>query len=151
MRIILGASLILGVLATTAISAEIAPADVKFVDDIDVVESLSGVAGDPVAGREVYSNRKLGNCLACHQTSDQAEHSFHGEVGPSMDGVAERYEIATLRGIVVNSKNVFGESTLMPGFYTDQLGIRVADSFSGKTILTAQQAEDVIAYLLTLK
>lgn len=151
MRIILGAGLALGVLATSAIAAEIAPADVKFVDDIDVVESLSGVAGDPVAGREVYSNRRLGNCLACHQTSDQAEHSFHGEVGPSMDGVAERYEVATLRGIIVNSKNVFGEGTLMPGFYTDQLGARVADKFKGKTILSAQQTEDVVAYLLTLK
>ena len=74
-------------------AAEIAPTDVSF-DDGEVANSLTGKAGDPAAGREWYAGRKLGNCLACHQTSDLNNLPFHGEVGPPMDGVADRYETA---------------------------------------------------------
>ncbi len=129
----------------------IAPTDVKFVDDTQVTASLTGVAGDPKAGREWYAGRKLGNCLACHVTSDLAEEPFHGEVGPEMDGVAGRYEEQQLRAILINSKKIFGDQTIMPGFYSLDVGARPAEKFAGKTILTAQQVEDIVAYLLTLK
>ena len=132
-------------------AANIAPGDVTIDDDDEIATSLTGTAGDPVAGRALYSNRKKGNCLACHQTTDQSEHLFHGEVGPTMDGVAERYEAPALRAILVNSKIVFGDETIMPGFYSTQVGVRVADKFAGKTIMSAQDIEDVIAYLQTLK
>ena len=131
-------------------AAEIAPTDVSF-DDGEVANSLTGKAGDPAAGREWYAGRKLGNCLACHQTTDLNNLPFHGEVGPPMDGVADRYETAELRAIIVNSKEVFGEETIMPGFYTFNAGVRVAEKFQNKTILQAQQVEDIIAYLKTLK
>ena len=143
-------SLAMGV-AGAAWAAEVAPAQVKYVDDIEVHDSLTGVAGDAKAGREWYAGRKLGNCLACHATTDLKEQPFHGEVGPQMDGVADRYEEAQLRGILINSKKVFGEDTLMPGFYTLAGGARVAEKFAGQTILTAQQVEDIIAYLQTMK
>ena len=109
------------------------------------------LAGDPAAGREWYAGRKLGNCLACHQTTDLNNLPFHGEVGPPMDGVADRYEAAELRAILVNSKEVFGDETIMPGFYTYSAGVRVAEKFQNTTILQAQQVEDIIAYLKTLK
>lgn len=147
----------ISILATSALlcgtvaAAEVTPAQVKFLDDVEVVESLTGTPGDAAEGRKWYAGRKLGNCLACHSTTDLKEQPFHGEVGPMMDGVAERYEEAELRAILVNSKKVFGEETLMPGFYTLAGGARVADKFEGKTILSAQQVEDVIAYLQTLK
>lgn len=76
---------------------------------------------------------------------------FHGDVGPEMNGVADRYTEAQLRAIVVNSKQVFGPDTIMPGFYTLDVGLKPAEQFVGKTVLTAQQVEDVVAYLLTLK
>ena len=138
-------------LGTGAVMAEVKPAEVKFVDDSEIVEPLTATAGDPKAGREWYAGRKLGNCLACHQTSDLKELPFHGEVGPEMDGVADRYEEPQLRAILVNSKKVFGERTIMPGFYTATGGARIADDFAGKTILSAQQVEDIVAYLKTLK
>ena len=68
-----------------------------------------------------------------------------------MNGVADRYESGTLRAILVNSKAVFGDGTIMPSFYRLKNGVRPAKKFDGKTILTAQQVEDVLAYLLTLK
>ncbi len=138
------------IMAGTAMATETAPDNVKFVEG-EIQASLTGKAGDAKAGRDWYAGRKLGNCLACHQTTDLDELPFHGEVGPTMDGVADRYETAQLRAILVNSKQVFGDETIMPGFYSTKAGVRVADKFQGKTILNAQQVEDIIAYLRTLK
>ena len=147
----ISAAILAATIATSsALAAETAPTDVKF-NDGEVADSLTGKAGDPAAGREWFAGRKLGNCLACHQTTDLNALPFHGEVGPPMDGVADRYEVTELRAILVNSKEVFGDETIMPGFYSLKAGVRVAEKFQGKTILSAQDIEDVIAYLLTLK
>lgn len=131
-------------------AGEVAPGDVKIVDGV-VNASITGAAGDAVEGAKVFKNRKLGNCLACHANTDMNDELFHGEVGPELDGVAERYTAEEMRAIIINSKEVFGDQTIMPGFYTLDLGVRVAEKFQGKTILSAQQVEDVLAYLNTLK
>jgi sulfur-oxidizing protein SoxX len=68
-----------------------------------------------------------------------------------MDGVGDRYTEAQLRAIVVNSKAVFGDQTIMPAFYRTEGFNRVAKKFEGKPILNAQQVEDIVAYLRTLK
>ena len=146
--IIAGAGLAVA-LSASAFAAEIAPTDVKFTDD-GVKESLSGAAGDAANGRKVFADRKLGNCLACHVNSDIPEQPFHGEVGPPLDGAGDRWTEAELRGIVSNSKEMFPDS-IMPGFYVDSGQNRVLEKFEGKSILTAQQVEDVVAYLLILK
>ncbi|MEO1423509.1 MAG: sulfur oxidation c-type cytochrome SoxX [Pseudomonadota bacterium] len=123
--------------------------NVAFTDG-SVEVSLTSAVGDPVVGRQVFANRKQGNCLACHMNADLVEESFHGEVGPPMDGVADRWSEAELRGIVTNSKMMFG-GTIMPAFYIDSGYERPLEDFAGKSILTAQQVEDVVAYLMTLK
>ena len=128
----------------------IAPASVK-IEDAQLKTSLTGKPGDAAAGRKWFANRKLGNCLACHVNSDMSKEQFHGEVGPTMDGVASRYEAAQLRAIIVNSKEVFGEQTIMPAFYRTTGFTRPLKKFQGKTILNAQQVEDIVSYLLTLK
>ncbi|MEM8793921.1 MAG: sulfur oxidation c-type cytochrome SoxX [Pseudomonadota bacterium] len=146
------AVLVAAFVGSSAYAGTIAPDDVV-IKDGEIAQSLTGVPGDPKAGREVFADRKLGNCLACHQNSEITELSFHGEVGPEVDGVADRWEPAQLRAILVNSKAVFGEETIMPAFYYnhDKTGYRVAKTFQGKTILSAQDVEDIIAYLQTLK
>ncbi|QKV17581.1 sulfur oxidation c-type cytochrome SoxX [Oricola thermophila] len=139
------------IMASSAVAfGEMAPGDVKIMD-MKVSGSLTGVPGDPAEGRKVFADRKLGNCLACHAVSDQSDQQFHGEVGPELDGVADRWSVDELRAIVVNSKAIFSEQTIMPGFYTLDVGINVRKDLVGKTILTAQQVEDVVAYLATLK
>jgi sulfur-oxidizing protein SoxX len=141
------------VVALTAFGAgagEIAPDAVTIVDG-RIETPLTDVAGDPAEGRKHFAGRSLGNCLACHVNADQPNELFQGDVGPGIDGVASRYDAAELRAIVVNSKAIFGEQTIMPGFYTLEVGKAPAEQFVGKTVLTAQQVEDVIAYLLTLK
>ncbi len=139
------------VAATPAFAGDaVAPNDVKIVDG-ELAKSLTGKPGDPVQGASWFKNRKLGNCLACHANSDMKDEQFHGEVGPTLDGVGSRYEAPTLRAMLVNSKAVFGDQTVMPGFYRVKGLNRAGSDFEGKPILTAQQVEDVLAYLLTLK
>lgn len=116
-----------------------------------IVEPLTDKPGDPAAGAKVVANRRLGNCLGCHQVSALGSEDFHGEVGPSLDGVGGRWDAAHLRMIVVNPKRVFTEETVMPAFYRVDGLRRVRPEFEGKPILTAQQVEDVVAYLATLK
>ena len=134
---------------TPGVADVVAPADVVFAEGA-VAASVSGQAGNAADGRNVFKNRKQGNCLACHINSEMPEESFHGEVGPPLDGVADRWTEAELRGIVSNSKMMF-EGTIMPAFYVDSGYTRTLDKFEGKSILTAQQVEDVVAYLMTLK
>lgn len=136
-------------IASTAMAGTIAPDSVKFDDGV-VSESLTGAAGNVEKGKTTFANRKQGNCLACHINGDMKDLPFHGEVGPPLDGVADRYEDGELRAILVNSKSVF-EDSIMPSFYKLENGARTAEKFQGKTILSAEQIEDIIAYLKTLK
>lgn len=150
MRPLVGLCIASTVLASTAaISAEVSPSEVKFMDGA-VAIALTSDAGNVAAGKKAFANRKQGNCLACHVNADMTDQSFQGEVGPPLDGVADRWSEAELRGIVANSKMTF-EGTIMPAFYVDSGFTRPLDKFDGKTILSAQQVEDVVAYLLTLK
>jgi sulfur-oxidizing protein SoxX len=137
-------------LASFATAETVAPADVQFDEYGAVAASLTGVAGDAANGRKVFMNRKKGNCLACHVNDDMSEQSFHGEVGPELNGVADRWEAAELRGIVVNAKKMF-DGTIMPAFYRDAGFNRTLKKFDGKAILSAQEVEDVLAYISTLK
>ncbi len=142
-------AVIAGLFVGSALAGEVTPASVT-IDDGKITASLTGKAGDAKAGRKWFVGRKLGNCLACHVNSETSDQQFHGEVGPSLDGVGARYEDAQLRAIVVNSKVVFGEETLMPAFYRTTGFSRVSKKFADKTILSAQQVEDIVAYLKTL-
>lgn len=146
---------VIGLSAGMAVAEAPMPSDVQFEDGA-VAASLTGVAGDPAAGR-VIMNKGAGNCIACHMVSDLAELPFHGEVGPPLDGVADRWSEAELRGIVTNAKIMFPDS-MMPSFYKTEGYIRPGNAYSGKApegaldpLLTAQQIEDVVSYLLTLK
>ena len=112
---------------------------------------LTGKAGDPKAGERVVIEQRLGNCLSCHEIGAVRKEPFHGEIGPPLDGVAGRWDAATLRMIVVNPKKVFGDATVMPAFYRIDGLNRVRPEFAGSPILTAQQVEDVVAYLATMK
>ena len=111
--------------------------------------SLTGKSGDPKAGRAAAINRKKGNCLACHALPIP-EQPFHGQIGPDLEGIGSELSEAELRLRVVNSKMI-NEYTIMPAFYWSTGYERILKKFKGKTILSAQQVEDIVAYLKTLK
>ena len=141
-----------GAFTVSAMAGEAtAPSQVMVNDAFAVEKSLTGTPGDVAAGRDWFANRKLGNCLACHQNADQASEPFHGEVGPTLNGAGDRWEPAQLRAIIANPKKIFGDQTIMPAFYSDRTGARTDKKFAGKTILSAQQVEDIVAYVSTLR
>ncbi len=134
-------------MAGTAGAAELAKYEVV---EMAIPKSLTGKAGDPATGEKVFINRKLGNCLACHQVTALEAQPFHGLIGPTLDGVAERYNEGQLRLQVVNAKAI-NPDTIMPAFYRTEGLHRVLKKFDGKSILTAEEVEDVVAYLKTFK
>lgn len=154
-RITLPVGLLLASLAASmsvsvgVLAEDTAPGNVQ-VTALSIEQALTDTPGNAEQGREVFSDRKLGNCLACHANSDMSDMLFHGEVGPALDGVASRWKPEQLRTIVVNSKLVFTERTVMPAFYSLDVGENVREDLLGETILTAQQVEDLVAYLVTL-
>ena len=119
------------------------------VKDDAIQASLTGKAGDAANGKKLAINRKKGNCLACH-AMPIPEQAFHGNIGPDLKGVGSRYEAGELRLRVVDSK-VVNEDTIMPAFYREVGLHRVLKKFKGKTVLAAQEVEDIVAYLTTLK
>lgn len=157
MRVSVITAIVAGGMASGAFAQEVVPTAVSYNEGA-VEQSLSGVAGDPANGRVIVGDKKQGNCVACHMVSDLADVPFHGEIGPMLDGAGERWSEAELRGIVANAKIMF-EDSMMPSFYKTEGFTRPGDAYTGKAavadtfgpLLTAQQIEDVVAYLLTLK
>ncbi len=93
------------------------------VVDNSIPKSLTDAAGDAEQGRKTVINRKQGNCLACHAMSSLDNQPFHGEVGPSLDGVSERYSDGELRLILVDSKKVTARlSTTLKTHWPSSLG-----------------------------
>ena len=112
-------------------------------------EPLCGLQGDPVAGRLAVRDRSNANCLACHQMPIPEE-AFHGEIGPPLHGVGARYSAAELRVRLVDEK-LINPDTIMPGFYRHpDNNHRLTGSYLGKTQLSAEQVENIVAYLMTL-
>ncbi len=127
-----------------------APAAAAEQEDLPLsMSSLTGKPGDPANGRKLAAARKKGNCLACH-VMPIPEEQFHGAIGPDLHGVGERLTEGEIRMRVVNPKTV-NPDTIMPAFYRVDGLHRVKKEFVDKPILTAQEVEDLVAYLVTLK
>ena len=146
----------IALMAGAAYAETVAPDAVQFSEYGELAASLTGQAGDADRGREIMIARGKGNCLACHEISALKDAPFHGEVGPTLDGVGGYRSEAELRGIVANAKMTF-EGTVMPAFYKVSGFVRPGDGYTGKAakeiqpILSAQEIEDVVAFLLTLQ
>lgn len=142
--------------AGAAYANPIAPGSVQYTEDGAIAASLSGVVGDAAEGAAIMASKKRGNCVACHQVS-ALDATFQGEIGPMLDGVGGYRSAEELRGIVANAKMTF-EDSMMPAFYKTSGFIRPGDGYTGKApkaelspILSAQEIEDVVAFLLTLQ
>jgi len=156
MKIIHTTAMLAAISLAGAVGAEVAPTAVSFAEGA-VAQSLSGVAGDPAAGAVIVGDNGTGNCVACHQVSALPDVPFQGDIAPMLDGAGDRWSAAELRGILANAKMMF-EGTMMPAFYKTDGFIRPGNAYTGKAaddtfgpILSAQQIEDVVAYLTTLK
>ena len=109
--------------------------------------ALSAQPGQPERGRSIAVNRDQGGCTLCHEVP--GEKNF-GNVAPTLAGVGSRLSIAQLRLRVADSSRVTPD-TPMPAYYRTEGLTQVAAAYRGKTILSAQQVEDVVAWLAALK
>ena len=114
-----------------------------------IPQSLTGQPGDVARGRAIVANRTVGLCLLCHSGSFPEER-FQGNLAPSLAGAGSRSTPGQLRLRLVDAARL-NPDTIMPSYYRVDGLVHVAKNFQGKTILTAQQIEDVVAYLATLK
>ncbi|WP_020698259.1 sulfur oxidation c-type cytochrome SoxX [Reyranella massiliensis] len=114
-----------------------------------IPKSLTGQSGDAARGRAIVANRSVGLCLLCH-SGPIAEERFQGDLAPSLAGAGTRWSAGQLRLRIVDGSRLNAD-TIMPPYYRTTGLQRVARNFEGKTILTAAQVEDVVAYLVTLK
>ena len=141
-------------LATVAATAGVVKDDglkpYEIVGDIAIPKPLTDKPGDPARGRKLIANRKKGNCLACHKIDQMKDYPFHGEIGPDLSDLASNMPAEEIRLRLVNPK-VINPDTIMPAFYRVEGLYRVMKKFRGKPILTAQEIEDIISYLVTLK
>ena len=115
----------------------------------DSMPSLTGKPGDPARGRAIVANRTVGLCLLCH-SAPMPEERFQGNLAPSLAGAGLRGTPEQLRLRVADAARL-NPDTIMPPYYRADGLTRVARTFQGKTILTAEQIEDVVAYLASLK
>ena len=116
-------------------------------DGID--RPLTDRPGDAVRGRAIVANRQLGLCLLCH-TGPIAEERFQGNLAPDLSGAGTRWSEAQLRLRLVDSRRI-DPQTIMPAYFRGEDFVRVGAPWQGKTVLAAQQIEDVVAYLRTLR
>jgi sulfur-oxidizing protein SoxX len=112
-------------------------------------DSLTGGKGDPARGRAIVANRQVGLCLLCH-SGPFPEERFQGNLAPDLKGAGSRFSEGQLRLKIVDPGRV-NPATIMPAYHRTDGLVRVAPTYRGKPVLTAEQIEDVVAFLTTLR
>jgi len=149
-RVLAAVLLALGLKAGSATADDHPPLlpESRFVGDA-IPEPLTDTPGDPERGRQIVLDREVGNCLICHKVPEPTER-FQGELGPDLSGVGSRLTAGQLRLRIVDQSRVNPQTLMPPYFRVDRLAL-VAKRYRGQPVLTAQQVEDVVAYLQTLR
>lgn len=118
------------------------------VDGDAIPQRLAPAPGDAARGKEVVLSRES-NCLLCHSVPGTGMR-FMGNVGRPLEGVGSRLTEGQLRLRIVDPTQL-NRDTPMPSYYRMDGLNGVAAAWRGKPILTAQEVEDTVAYLLTLR
>lgn len=114
-----------------------------------IPEPLDGLMGDRVRGKRVVIDREVGNCLICHAIPDPSE-AFQGELGPPLSGVGSRLSEGQIRLRIVDQSRLNPE-TIMPPYHRIAGLTNVAAQYRGRPALSAQEVEDVVVYLASLR
>jgi len=111
-------------------------------------EPLTGAAGDAARGRAVVASRQVGMCLLCH-SGPFPEERFQGNLAPDLRSAARLTE-GQIRQRIVDPRKAVPDS-IMPAYYRTEGLTRVAPAYKGKTVLSAEQIEDIVAYLVSIR
>jgi L-cysteine S-thiosulfotransferase len=139
-----GAALILALPCTS--SAQTLPNVVVVGDAIPA--PLTGAPGDATRGRALVVERSS-TCILCHN-GPFPEQKFQGDLAPNLAGVGSRWSADQLRLRLVDASRL-NAATIMPSYYRVDGLDRVGRAWRGKPILSAEQIEDIVAYLVTLR
>ena len=131
--------------ANAATAQELVPYEI--IGDA-IPKPLTGTPGDPARGRAIVVMRQS-TCLLCH-SGPFPEERFQGDLSPDLKGTGARWNEGELRLRLVDASRL-NPATIMPSYYKVDGLNRVAPAWRGKPILTAEQIEDVVAYLKTLR
>jgi sulfur-oxidizing protein SoxX len=145
--------LVLGMLGAFAIAMSPHQAGAQALRNVAVVgdaipTSLTGNPGDPARGRAIVINRQS-TCILCH-SGPFPEQKFQGDLAPNLAGSGSRWSEGQLRLRLVDAKSL-NPATIMPSYYRIDELERVGAAWRGKPILSAEQIEDVVAYLASLR
>jgi L-cysteine S-thiosulfotransferase len=110
---------------------------------------LTGEPGDAVRGKAIVTNRQQGLCLLCH-SGPFPEATLQGTLAPSLAGAGARWSAGQLRLRIVDASRL-NPNTIMPPYYRTEELTNVAPAYAGNPILSAEQIEDVVAFLGTLR
>jgi sulfur-oxidizing protein SoxX len=113
-----------------------------------IVEPLTGMPGDATRGRALILER-TSTCILCH-SGPFPEAKFQGDLAPSLAGAGSRWSEGQLRLRLVDASRL-NPATIMPSYYRVEGLVRVGQAWRGKPILSAEQIEDMVAYLMTLR
>lgn len=134
-------------LATAATAEDVLQPHVVVGDAIP--DPLTGRRGDPARGRAIVIDRQVGLCLLCH-SGPFPEQRLQGTMAPDLAGAGARWTEGQLRLRIVDARRL-DPGTIMPPNHRVEGLTRVAEAFRGRPILTAEQIEDVVAFLTTLR
>jgi sulfur-oxidizing protein SoxX len=110
---------------------------------------LNGLGGDVQRGRAIVASRQRGLCLLCH-SGPFPEETFQGNLAPDLQGAGKRWSAAQLRLRLVDSRRINPDS-IMPAYHRTEGLTRVGAVWQDQPLMSAQQIEDVLAYLMTLR
>lgn len=113
-----------------------------------IPEPLTGTKGDAARGRALIVDRS-NTCILCH-SGPFPEQAFQGDLAPNLAGSGSRWSEGQLRLRLVDASRL-NAATIMPSYYRVDGLARVGVSWRGKPILSAEQIEDIVAYLVTLR
>lgn len=111
----------------------------------EIMAPLMGLQGDAARGEAVFAEREQGHCVLCHAVKG-LDAEFQGNVGPALTGVGARLSEGQLRLRIADAQSLWPD-TLMPSYYRTGGLNQVAPAYAGEPALTAQQIEDLVAYL----
>jgi sulfur-oxidizing protein SoxX len=147
LRAAVACAVLAGASGLSAAHAQELPRPFQVVGDA-IPASLTGMAGDPVRGRAIVVKRESA-CLLCH-SGPFPEERFQGDLSPNLKGAGSRWTEGQLRLRLIDASRL-NPATIMPSYYRIEGLNRVAPAWRGKPILSAEQIEDVVAYLATLR
>jgi sulfur-oxidizing protein SoxX len=139
--------LLLGCAAACAAASAFAQAVTYEAIGDAIPKPLAAEPGDAARGRSIVVNRDQGGCRLCHEVPGETR---FGNIAPPLAGAGAKLSPGQLRLRVADSTRV-SPDTPMPAYYRTEGLRQVAAAYRGKPVLSAQQVEDVVAYLATLK